>query len=105
MVRKFITQIRYSVLIAGIVLGLSGIAQVQVATTSSGNIDDTDKWAWGTNVGWNNFRPEYGGVTVYCCDHLEGYAPGGKISAGSGWAATPAAGRTLTATPRIPTTV
>ena len=68
MVRRVITHIRYPVLIAGIVLCLVGI--VQAAT---GNIDAVDKWAWGTNAGWINFRPEHGGVTVYS-DHLEGYA-------------------------------
>ena len=75
MVRRVITYIRYSVLITLIVLCLVGI--VQAAT---GNIDSTDKWAWGTNVGWINFRPEHGGVTVYS-DHLEGYAWGENI----GW--------------------
>ena len=68
MLRKVITHIRYPALIAGIVLALFGV--VQAAT---GNIDSTDKWAWGTNAGWINFRPEHGGVTVYS-DHLEGYA-------------------------------
>ena len=75
MVKKVITRIKYPVLIAGIVLCLVGI--VQAAT---GNIDATDKWAWGTNAGWINFRPEHGGVTVYG-DHLEGYAWGENI----GW--------------------
>jgi len=37
----------------------------------SGNIDATDKWAWGINIGWIDFRPTHGGVTVYN-DHLEG---------------------------------
>jgi len=37
------------------------------------NIDTSDKWAWGTNVGWLNFAPTHGGgVTVYT-NHLEGY--------------------------------
>jgi hypothetical protein len=40
---------------------------------AAGNINTTDKWAWGTNVGWVNFSPTDGGVTVYD-DHLEGYA-------------------------------
>ncbi len=75
MVKKVITRIKHPVLIAGIVLCLVGI--VQAAT---GNIDPTDKWAWGTDVGWINFRPEHGGVTVYG-DHLEGYAWGENI----GW--------------------
>jgi hypothetical protein len=39
----------------------------------TGNIDTSDKWAWGTNIGWVDFHPQYGGVTVYS-DHLEGYA-------------------------------
>ena len=68
MVRKVITQILYPVLIVGTALCLAGM--VQAAT---GNIDDTDKWAWGANAGWNNFKPTHGGVTVYP-DHLEGYA-------------------------------
>jgi len=37
------------------------------------NIDPTEKYAWGTNVGWINFLPSDGGVTIYT-DHLEGYA-------------------------------
>ncbi|MCP4421518.1 MAG: hypothetical protein GY805_33320 [Chloroflexi bacterium] len=41
---------------------------------AAGNIDNTDKWAWASNVGWLNFNPTHGGgVTVYN-DHLEGYA-------------------------------
>jgi hypothetical protein len=75
MLRRIITYITYPVLIAGIVLCLAGI--VQAAT---GNIDPTDKWTWGTNVGWINFSPTHGGVTVYA-DHLEGYAWGENI----GW--------------------
>jgi len=39
------------------------------------HIDDTNKYAWGANVGWINFNPTDGGVTVYT-DHLEGYAWG-----------------------------
>ncbi len=69
MVRKIITQIKYPVLIAGIVFCLVGVAY---AATS--NIDPTKKWAWNKNVGWVNFAPVgYEGVTVYA-DHLEGYA-------------------------------
>jgi len=75
MVKKVITRIKYPVLIAGIVLAT--LAVVQAAT---GNIDATDKWAWGTNAGWINFAPTHGGVTVYA-DHLEGYAWGENI----GW--------------------
>jgi hypothetical protein len=75
MVRKMMTYFRYPVLIAGIVLCLLAVAQA-----GTGNIDVIDKWAWGTNAGWINFRPEHGGVTVYS-DHLEGYAWGENI----GW--------------------
>ena len=75
MVRKVIAYIKYPVLIAVAVLCLVGI--VQAAT---GNIDVMDKWAWVTNVGWINFRPEHGGVTIYS-DHLEGDAWGENV----GW--------------------
>ena len=47
---------------------------------AAGNIDAINKWAWGTNVGWLNFAPDNGGVTVYG-DHLEGYAWGENV----GW--------------------
>jgi len=75
MLRKIITYITYPVLIAGLVLGLVAVAQA-----ATGNIDPMNKWAWGTNVGWINFAPTHGGVTVYS-DHLEGYAWGENI----GW--------------------
>ncbi len=69
MAKKVITHVIYPVLMAGLVL-LALFGLVQAAT---GNIDETDKWAWSTNAGWINFRPTHGGVTVYN-DHLEGYA-------------------------------
>lgn len=75
MARKVLIPIRYPVLIAGIVLCLAGVVQAQ-----TGNIDPTNKWAWGTNVGWINFNPTHGGVTVYD-EHLEGYAWGENV----GW--------------------
>jgi hypothetical protein len=62
---------------------LAGGILLLVAVTVAlavGNIDTTNKWAWGTNVGWINFNPDNGGVTVYD-DHLEGYAWGENI----GW--------------------
>jgi len=46
---------------------------VNSAYSQTGNIDETDKWAWGSNLGWVDFCPTNGGVTVYD-DHLEGYA-------------------------------
>lgn len=48
--------------------------------TTDGNIDPNHKWAWGTNIGWINFRPDTGGVSVYA-DHLEGYVWGENV----GW--------------------
>jgi hypothetical protein len=56
------------VLILGLIL--ISITNIHAQT---GNIDPTNKWAWGTNIGWINFRPNHGGITVYS-DHLEGYA-------------------------------
>jgi len=45
------------------------------------NIDPSDKWAWGTNVGWLNFNPAHGGGVMVYSDHLEGYAWGENV----GW--------------------
>jgi len=53
---------------------------VAFAHGQTGNIDPANKWAWGTNIGWINFRPTDGGVTVFE-DHLEGYAWGENV----GW--------------------
>ncbi len=75
MLRKIIAYIKHTVLIALVVLCLVAVAQA-----ATGNIDPVDKWAWGSNVGWINFAPPHGGVTVYS-DHLEGYAWGENI----GW--------------------
>ena len=46
---------------------------LSIVFAQSGNIDATDKYSWATNVGWINFMPTHGGVTIYT-DHLEGYA-------------------------------
>jgi len=46
---------------------------VNAVRADTGYVDPTDKWAWGTNIGWVNFNSTHGGVTVYD-DHLEGYA-------------------------------
>jgi len=56
-------------LLVGLILLLAPVTMVLAA----GNIDPTQKWAWGTNTGWINFNPNNGGVTVFD-DHLEGYA-------------------------------
>ncbi len=60
--------------VAALLLGLLSAGPVMaVAPTTYGNIIDTDKYAWSENAGWINFRPSYGGVTVYD-DYLSGYA-------------------------------
>jgi hypothetical protein len=76
MMTKIRSHSRCSVVLAVLLLALFGLVQVVLG----GNIDPMDKWAWGTNVGWINFAPPHGGVTVYS-DHLEGYAWGENI----GW--------------------
>jgi hypothetical protein len=73
------TGIRYTTLLAVLVLALFGLARVVLGS----NIDTTDKWAWSTNAGWINFNPQClgcEGVTVHS-DHLEGYAWGENL----GW--------------------
>lgn len=64
---------RFSVLLLALLLVLLAVG----VALAAGNIDATNKWAWGTNVGWLNFAPDndYGGVTVYS-DRLEGDAWG-----------------------------
>ena len=51
-------------------------AEVSITTNAHtpaiGNIDSTYKYAWGENIGWTNWRPYYGGVTVYS-ECLTGY--------------------------------
>ena len=64
MTRKMLTAM---ILILALVLALTDVVY------AAGNIDATNKYAWGTNIGWVNFNPTHGGVTVYA-DHLEGYA-------------------------------
>ena len=66
----------FSASLLGLILALLVVG----VTLAAGNISNTDKWAWGTNVGWINFNPSNGGVTVYA-DRLEGDAWGENI----GW--------------------
>ncbi len=73
---KIRTHSWYTALLLGLVLSLLAVG----VALAAGNISATDKWAWGTNVGWLNFNDANGGVTVYD-DHLEGYAWGENI----GW--------------------
>ncbi len=66
-VRKFIKRVSRLTALIALVLVLVSVVQ------ADSPIDATHKWAWGANVGWSNFQPSHGGVTVYD-DHLEGYA-------------------------------
>ena len=75
MKRAFAAVLRILGLATLLALSLSVLVHAQ-----TGNIDPTTKWAWGTNIGWVNFHPTDGGVTVYE-DHLEGYAWGENV----GW--------------------
>ena len=62
-----------SLLARGSLLGLILFLATAAAAWAGGNIDPTNKHAWGATVGWVNFAPDQGGVTVFS-DHLEGYA-------------------------------
>jgi hypothetical protein len=57
---------------AGLLVALI-LARLPLSAALAGGIDAADKWAWGANVGWIDFAPANGGVTIYQ-DHLEGYA-------------------------------
>ncbi len=49
-----------------------GLFNLQPAS-ADGNIDNTFKYAWSENSGWENFKSIYGGVTVDNT-YLSGYA-------------------------------
>lgn len=68
MITKNQPHSRYTALLLALLLSLL-VFTVAYATT---NISYTERWAWGTNIGWLNFAPTHGGATVYD-DHLEGY--------------------------------
>lgn len=40
------------------------VAVLAASTVQASNISATDKYAWSETVGWINFRPTHGGVTV-----------------------------------------
>ena len=79
--KKNLLQTGATAIVVAVALGLL-VARAVLADS----VDPTNKWAWGTNVGWLNFAPAVGGTdtsyaaTVYA-DHLEGYAWGENI----GW--------------------
>ena len=81
MSKKNLLQTGATAIVVAVMIGLL-VARAVFADS----VDPTDKWAWGTNVGWLNFAPAVGGAdtshaaTVYA-DHLEGYAWGENI----GW--------------------
>ena len=76
MKNKMRTHKLYSALLTAVILTLL-IAAIVLA---DGSIDNINKWAWGSNIGWVNLNPTNGGVTVYS-DHLEGFAWGESV----GW--------------------
>ena len=49
-----------------------GLFNLQPAS-ADGNIDNTYKYPWSENSGWENFRSTFGGVTVNDA-YLSGYA-------------------------------
>jgi len=75
-----VAQLGVSWLFVIYLVGVALLLSSGQALAQTGNIDSVSKWAWGTNIGWINFRPTDGGVTVYE-DHLEGYAWGENV----GW--------------------
>ena len=70
------TQRWYPALLLGIVLAVL----VVMGALAAGSVDPTNLWAWGAFIGWINFSPTHGGVTV-TSDHLEGSVWGENI----GW--------------------
>ncbi len=73
-------KLRIQQLPRALLVGLVLLLASAVVVLAAGNIDPTNRWAWGTNAGWISFELNNGGVTVYS-DHLEGYAWGENI----GW--------------------
>lgn len=68
MISKIRTHKFYPALLLALLLTLLVFTMAYAA-----NISTTNKWAWGTNIGWINLAPtQGGGVTVYT-NHLEGY--------------------------------
>jgi hypothetical protein len=51
---------------------------------AAGNIDDSNKYAWGENAGWQNWNPPSGDVTVTPND-ADGYLSGHIWAENIGW--------------------
>lgn len=79
MMRQLQTQ-RNNLALGAFLLFFLASASVAYASQTSGTIDSTYKYAWGTVAGWINFSPTNGGLTI--TDSLiTGYAWG----ANTGW--------------------
>jgi hypothetical protein len=46
------------------IISLIAYLFLYVSFSFATNIDSTNKWAWGTDIGWVNFRPINGNITV-----------------------------------------
>ena len=68
---------RAVIVIIGVVILVATCVHAQ-----TGNIDSTYKWAWGTNIGWINFNPTDGGVTI---DPITGSFEGDAWAENVGW--------------------
>ena len=53
-----------SIVCCGVVIALEMLLGAGTLLASEGNIDSSNKYAWGENAGWNNYRPTDGGATV-----------------------------------------
>ncbi len=67
---------RYKVLALFLTVSLGLLAQsLSPAFASEGNIDSTNKYAWGENAGWINFHPTHSQVTINTSTgEFDGYA-------------------------------
>lgn len=67
------TDERCAILTWTLLTTLGGLLSIGPVVASEGNISPQDKFAWSENVGWQSYRPAYGGVTVHDT-HLSGFA-------------------------------
>ena len=54
------------------------------ARALAANIDSTDKYAWSSQTGWQNYNPTHGGVTVVSAG-ANGYLAGYVWTENAGW--------------------
>jgi hypothetical protein len=69
MINKIRSHKLYPIFLLALLLALLTIGVAYAA----GNVDATNKWAYGTNIGWLNFAPAHGGGVMVYENHLEGY--------------------------------